>query len=265
MKNASESRKRLYRIIVVGLMAALVYIGNYMEIKFQNDTRIHLGNSMCLLAGLLFGSITGGLASGIGGGLYDLFSPIYITSAPYTFFSKFAMGWTVGKISRSGIKSEFSRTLVAAIVGQIVYIVLYLGKAFITQLILGNPFETAATVMIEKAATSCINGIIAVVIAVPLSIALRKALKASGFAYMTEGKPESKGYFNPLTTVLTVFAIAVTAGFAIRLSADGNIKKAQEAKDQAYEQQIDELNGKIEFLYEQLEMTYPEPAETAEE
>ncbi len=264
MNNANENRKRLYRIIVVGLMAALVYIGNYMEIKFQNDTRIHLGNSMCLLAGLLFGSLTGGLASGIGGGLYDLFSPIYITSAPMTFINKFAMGWTAGKINRSGIKNEYTRTLIAAVCGQLAYIALYLGKSFIEQLILGNPFETAASVMATKAATSCINGVLAVIIAVPLSIALKKALKASGFSYMTEGKPVSKGYFNPLTTVLTVFALAVTAGFAIRLSADSKIKAAQEEKEQSYVQQIDDLNSRIDFLYEQLGMTYPEPQETEE-
>ena len=33
------------------------------------------------LSGLLFGGISGGLASGIGGALYDLTDPLYITSA----------------------------------------------------------------------------------------------------------------------------------------------------------------------------------------
>ena len=41
------------------------------------------------LSGLLFGGISGGLASGIGGALYDLTNPLYITSAPVTFISKF--------------------------------------------------------------------------------------------------------------------------------------------------------------------------------
>ncbi len=259
MNNSNEKRKRLYRIVAVGLMSALVYIGNYMQIPLNDDMRVHLGNSMCLLAGLLFGGMTGGLSSGIGGFLYDLFDPRYITSAPMTFINKFVMGWTAGKISRSGIKSEFARTLTAAIIGQLTYIILYPGKSFIEQLILGNPVETAFTVMIEKAGTACINGILAVIIAVPLAIALRKALKASGFAYMIEGKPESKGYFNPLTTALTVFAIVVTVGFAIRLSVDSKIKAAQEEKEQAYIQQIDDLNDKVEFLYGQLGINYPQP------
>lgn len=263
--NKTESRKKLYGIVAVGLMAALVYIGNYMQIPLSDDMRVHLGNSMCLLAGLLFGGTTGGLASGIGGFLFDLFDPRYITSAPMTFINKFIMGWTAGMISRSGIKNESARTIIAAIIGQLTYIILYPGKSFIEQLILGNPVQTAVTVMLEKAGTACINGVLAVVISVPLAMALRKALKASGFGYMTEGTREKKGYFNPLTTVLTAFAVIVTIGFAIRLSVDGKIKAAQEEKEQSYIQQIDELNDKVEYLYDQLGIAYPQPEEVPEE
>ena len=72
MTATAKKRQNLYRIVAVGLMAALVYIGNFMEIRLNNDARVHLGNSMCLLAGLLFGGINGGLSSGIGGVLYDI-------------------------------------------------------------------------------------------------------------------------------------------------------------------------------------------------
>ncbi len=181
MTATAKKRQNLYRIVAVGLMAALVYVGNFMQIKFANDARVHLGNSMCLLAGLLFGGLNGGLASGIGGALYDLFDPVYITSAPYTFLSKFCMGFVAGKLNRTGMKNELARTLIAAICGQVTYIVLYLGKNFVEQLILGNPLETAAGVMATKAATSAINGGLAVVISIPLYFAIRKALKATGF------------------------------------------------------------------------------------
>ena len=113
----TKERKTLYRIITIGLMAALVYAGNYLQIKIPNGvlvTRIHLGNSMCLLAGLLFGSLNGGLASGIGAMLYDLFDPVYIVSAPYTFISKFAMGFTAGALK---MKNEKVTVTVAAIAG----------------------------------------------------------------------------------------------------------------------------------------------------
>ena len=256
--STTEKRRSLYRLVAVGLMSALVYVGNFMSIPLSNETRVHLGNSMCLLAGLLFGGVNGGLSSGIGGALYDLFNPLYTLSAPYTFFSKFSMGWAAGKLNRSGIRNDAARTFTAAITGQIVYIILYLGKAFAEQLILGNPVETAVTVMTTKASASLIKGGLAVIISVPLYFALKKALKASGFAYMIEEKPESKGYFNPLTTVLTVFAVAVTAGFAVRLSADSKIKSAEEAREAAYRQQIDELNYKLEYLCEQMGVEVPE-------
>ena len=94
--------KRLIFIIGVGLMAALVFVGNYLQVKIPNGvlvTRIHFGNSMCLLAGLIFGPIGGGLASGIGAALYDLIDPVYIISAPFTFLSKFAMGFVCGALA----------------------------------------------------------------------------------------------------------------------------------------------------------------------
>ena len=56
--------KKLATIVAVGLMAALVFVGNYLQIKIPNGvliTRIHFGNSMCILAGLLFGALPGGL------------------------------------------------------------------------------------------------------------------------------------------------------------------------------------------------------------
>ena len=127
------------------------------------------------LSGLLFGGISGGLASGIGGALYDLTNPLYITSAPVTFISKFAMGWTAGQLNRSKIKNPFVRALISALVGQIVYIVLYLGKSLVTQLIIGSTFKAAATIMLAKAVTSLINGGIAVVVSVPLYFAIKKA------------------------------------------------------------------------------------------
>ena len=46
----SQQRSRIYRMVAVGLMAALVYSGNYMSIPLANETRIHIGNSMCLLS-----------------------------------------------------------------------------------------------------------------------------------------------------------------------------------------------------------------------
>lgn len=191
MKTVAEKRKFIYKIVTTGLMAALVYVGNWIYIPLPNDARIHVGNSMCLLAGLLFGGITGGISSGIGGALFDLFNPKYITSAPITFINKFAMGWTTGFLNRRGVRNELARATLAAIVGQIVYIILYLGKTLIAELIKGNAFGTAMVMVGEKALSSTFNGIIAVVISVPLYFAIKAALSKTPIGkYMIIGGAE---------------------------------------------------------------------------
>ena len=98
---------------------------------------------------------------------------------------------------------------------------------------------------------------LAVIIAVPLSIAIRKALRASGFKALIDEKPESKGYFTPVTIALTAFAVIVTAGFGIRLSAEKKIQKAEAEKKAAYQQQIDDLTYQLEYLYEQMGIEPP--------
>lgn len=263
----NNKNRTLYSIVIVGLMAALVYVGNYLQIKIPNGalvTRIHLGNSMCLLAGLLFGRMKGGLASGIGAGLYDLFDPVYIVSAPYTFFSKFAMGFTAGHI-RKHSKNEKAAVITAAVVGQLVYIILYLLKTFISQLLLGEPMEVALKLTSVNAVTSTINGVLACVIAIPLYFALSKALSRTGMASFITEKEESKGWLNPLTAGLTAFAVVVTALYTIDLANTNKMKAAEEKKEAAYQQQIDELQYQLDYLSEQLGIEIPPMAEETEE
>ena len=191
--SGSSDRSKIYRLVAIGFMSALVYIGNYMQIKIgagDGATRIHLGNSMCLLAALLFGGVSGGLSSGIGGALFDLFDPVYITSAPYTFFSKFALGFTAGALRRLGKESKL-KTILAAVAGQIVYIILYLGKTFVSQLLIGEPVNVALASVGVKAAASSINGALAVLIAVPLYYAISAALKHTGFGALIGHKSET--------------------------------------------------------------------------
>ena len=265
----AAGRKTLYRIIIVGLMAALVYAGNYLQIKIPNGvlvTRIHLGNSMCLLAGLLFGALNGGLASGIGAGLYDLFDPVYIVSAPYTFISKFAMGMTAGLLRTN---NEKKRVIIAAIVGQVTYIALYLLKTYVTIIILGGTSQAAWAAVGTNAITSTVNAILAVVIAVPLYFMLRAALKNTGiFEFIKANdrteKRENK-YFNPVTICLVIFAAAATLLYTINLAATNKVKAAQEQKEAAYQEQIDRLNSDIDDLYAQLGLERPQPAEETEE
>ena len=108
-----------------------------------------------------------------------MMNPLYITSAPFTFINKFAMGFTTGLLNRRGIKikNELAKAYVAAIVGQIVYIILYLGKTFAKEIIKGNAFGTAMVMVGEKALSSAVNAVIAVLVSVPLYFAIKAALE----------------------------------------------------------------------------------------
>ena len=251
--NMTKSRKKIYQLVIVGLMAALVFAGNYLQIKIPNGvliTRIHFGNSMCLLAGLLFGSMKGGLASGFGAALFDLFDPVYIVSSPYTFISKFAMGFTAGKIRTSSkSEKEMPAVLGGAIVGQLVYIVLYLIKSYFTIIIIGGTTEAAWTAVGTNAITSSVNAVIAVAVSVPLYFALRKALSRTEiftFIKNADVKEEKTERTSPAIYALTAFAIIVTIIFSINLSASKKLEAAQAEKEASYQQQIDDLNTQVE-------------------
>ena len=86
----------------IGIMAAAVYVASaFLQIPIPTaigSTRLHMGNVMCLLSGMLLGAAPGGLAAGTGSMFFDLTNPAYITSAPFTFAFKFLMAWLCGKM-----------------------------------------------------------------------------------------------------------------------------------------------------------------------
>ena len=49
-------------IVQTGVMAALVFVITYFRIPLFGS-KVHFANAMCLLAGLLFGPLSGGLAA----------------------------------------------------------------------------------------------------------------------------------------------------------------------------------------------------------
>ena len=59
---------KIRQVAFVGIMAALVYVTSaFLQINIPTaigSTRLHMGNVMCLLSGLLLGPLSGGLAAG---------------------------------------------------------------------------------------------------------------------------------------------------------------------------------------------------------
>ena len=170
------------KTVFVGIMAALVYVTSaYLQIAIPTaigNTRLHLGNVMCLLSGLLLGPVSGGLAAGIGSMFFDLLNPSYIASAPFTFAFKFAMAWICGMIALRCGKEATWKTILGAVTGAISYVILYLGKSFLEDFfVLGLPLDAVLLTISQKALVSTVNGIIAAAVSVPLFLTLRPLLK----------------------------------------------------------------------------------------
>ena len=83
-----KERRALYRMVFTALMAAVVFVTtSFIKINIMTPvgpTMLKSGNIFCLLAGMLFGGVPGGLAAGIGSMLYDLMDPLFVADAPLT-------------------------------------------------------------------------------------------------------------------------------------------------------------------------------------
>lgn len=179
-----EKKIPLKQIAMIGVMAAAVYVASaFLQIPIPtaiDNTRLHMGNVMCLLSGLLLGPIQGGLAAGIGSMFFDLTNPAYITSAPFTFVFKFLMAWICGMFAfrKKSELSSHKRYIIGSVLGAFAYVLLYLSKSYIEhRFVLGLPLEAVMITLTQKAVVSSVNAVVSVVVAVPLGIALRPAIR----------------------------------------------------------------------------------------
>jgi len=165
----------------IGIMAAAVYVASaFLQIPVPtaiDNTRLHMGNVMCLLAGMLLGPWQGGLAAGVGSMFFDLTNPAYIASAPFTFAFKFVMAWLCGKIISGNAAHRKQRYILGGMAGAFAYVVLYLSKSFMEhRFVLGLPMEAVMLTVAQKAVVSGVNAIVACLVAVPLGLALRPVM-----------------------------------------------------------------------------------------
>ncbi len=186
--NQSKNRKTVLTICMVAMMAALVAVGsNIPNIQIPSplgNNRFHLGNVMCALSGLLLGPWWGGLASGLGSAIYDLLmDPTRFADTPITFITKGLYGVVAGAVFFKVFKGESSylAELTASAAAAATYIVVYLGKSFFYNglLLQGLSADAAWLAVLGRAPSSLFNGIVAVIFAPILGLALHRALKAA--------------------------------------------------------------------------------------
>ena len=184
--NESKNSRFLMKLCMAAAMAALVALGSKLETQIPSvlgSNRFHLGNVMCALSGLLLGPWWGALASGLGSAIFDLFDPLRIMESPITFVTKGVYGLVAGVVyfkvfkGRSNYVTEAVSTAAAAVS----YIAIYLVKVFFYNglLIKGLAPDAAWLAVLEKIPSSAFNGVVAVIFAPILGVALHKALKAA--------------------------------------------------------------------------------------
>ncbi len=184
-----QKNNKAYKLTLTGLMAALSYVVfTFLQIKITlsggDATSIHLGNAVCVLAALLLGGVYGGLGGAIGMTIGDIFDPVYIVSAPKTFFLKFCIGLItgliahrLGKISTSNDTKHVFKWTVLAAVGGLLFNVIFdpLVGYYYKLLILGKP--AAELTLAWNIASTSINAVTSTVVSVIVYIALRPALR----------------------------------------------------------------------------------------
>ena len=187
---------KTFRICFIGLMAAIVFVVNYLRIPFMG-TQLHMTNALCVLCGLLFGPGAGFLAAGLGSGLYDIVAG-WGAECIITFINKGAIALVTGLVayktaSKSRlVRSDYVRIVLGSVLGALTYTALYLIKSFIQlRFVRGLSFEDTISVdgvtisgiwttMATKGIASLTNAVFAFVVAPILFSALHPALRHLG-------------------------------------------------------------------------------------
>lgn len=188
----TQTKGKVQKLALAGLMAALCYIGfAFFKIDIPvgpEKTAFHFGNVFCVLGALLLGGYWGGLAGAIGMTIGDL-TTAYVTSAPKTFFLKLFIGLVVGFVAHkifhitkeTNPKKVTLATILATVAGMGFNVVADpVAGYFYKTYLLGVPQDLAKALAKIAALTTFVNAIVAVIAASIFYLALRPALKKSG-------------------------------------------------------------------------------------
>ena len=201
MKQKISTRK----LVLTALLAALTVAGSAIRVTLPIDiggnTSFHLGNIMCALAGLLLGPWYGALAAGIGSMLYDFTNPLYISESWITLLTKGAYGLVAGlvflfasklfKKQEGAVWTAYVRAILATAAGAVTYAVLYLAKSYIKGIVVsGLTNDRGMLALAAKLPATIFNGVVAIIFAPILFLAIRKALQRNHLS-LDGGVPEN--------------------------------------------------------------------------
>ena len=170
-------------ITQIAIMAAFVFAATNIKIDIPTPlgkTMVHMGNIICVLSGLFFGPVHGGLAAGIGSAIFDLTDPIFAPEFWITFIMKFLMGFIAGKIANTGKKSQ-GKVILGTVCGIFGYRIIYLAKEVVLHyFILKSPWETVLGVLLSTNLISILSMIWNIIASVMLYNLIAPSLKKAG-------------------------------------------------------------------------------------
>lgn len=174
-----------FRLCFIGLMAAIVFVLNYLRIPFMG-TQLHMTNALCVLCGLLFGPGAGFLAAGLGSGLYDIVAG-WGAECVITFINKGVIALVAGLIAyKAGRRdtltaADNAKLIIGSVLGALAYVALYMLKTLVFGLLVDGLTMDAVTVkLLSKLPGSLMNAAFAFIVAPILFHALRPALRHAG-------------------------------------------------------------------------------------
>ena len=176
---------KVEKMVLIGLLAALVFVFTYIGFDVPSPlgkAKVHMGNVMCLLAGMLFGGVPGGLAAGIGSGLFDLMDPAWAPEFWVTAINKFVMGFVAGALVHRLPFTRHVNYWLAGVGGAVSYSTLYVLKNIVWgHFVSGFAWNVAVVeTLTVKLPVTLTNALIAVVCSVLLAEALFPALRKAG-------------------------------------------------------------------------------------
>lgn len=184
-QNRPTRDQSTFRLCFIGLMAAIVFVLNYLRIPFMG-TQLHMTNALCVLCGLLFGPGAGFLAAGLGSGLYDIVAG-WGAECVITFVNKGVIALVAGLIAyKAGRRDSLTaadnaRLIIGSVLGALAYVALYMLKTLIFGLLVDGLTMDAVTVkLLSKLPGSLMNAVFAFIVAPILFHALRPALRHAG-------------------------------------------------------------------------------------
>lgn len=187
--NQTKSHQAVLKLCAAAAMTAIVFVGNYLRvtipISLGGVTSFTLANILCALSGILLGPWYGFLAAGLGSAFYDLTNPAFVSEAPITLCTKGMYGLVAGLVLYflfRNAKEKYSSQVIATACAAVCYMLVYSLKVYCYNGIIIQGFtehlQCWAVVMAKLPAT-VFNGIIAIIGAPVLGVALMKALRSA--------------------------------------------------------------------------------------